>query len=222
MTRRSGRIDRGIEMRKLLACLAAMALSACAVGNQHDYLSATPQLTAQGNGSIAVAVQDQRPYILDHDKSENFCGLYRGGFGVPFDITTLSKNPLAADFRRTIISALKSKGFAAEAVDTAPGLSEEDVKQALIAADKDRALLIIIKEWKSDTYLNTGLLYDLTATVLNRTGAVTAENNILAATRENLGPAALPRDARLAVARAYQARLETLLNDPKIVAALQE
>jgi hypothetical protein len=32
----------------------------------------------------------------------------------------------------------------------------------------------------------------------------------------------LPRDARLAVAKAYQARLETLLNDPKIVTALQE
>ena len=63
---------------------------------------------------------------------------------------------------------------------------------------------------------------DLVGTVLDKTGAVTAQNNILAATRENLGPAALPRDARLAVAKAYQARLETLLNDPKIVTALQE
>jgi hypothetical protein len=174
-------------MRKLLACLSAMMLSACAVGNQHDYLTATPQLSVQGNGSAALAVQDQRPYILDHDKTADFCGLYRGGFGNPFDVTTSSKNPLAADFRSTILSALKNKGFAADPVETPPGQSEGDAIQALLAADKDHALLITIKEWKSDTYLNTGLLYDLTATVIDKTGSVTAENNILATTRGKSG-----------------------------------
>ncbi|HWA42544.1 MAG TPA: hypothetical protein VHA10_04985 [Hypericibacter adhaerens] len=208
-------------MHRLLACLAALLLSACAVGNQHDYTTAMPQLTAQGSSSVVVAVQDQRPYILDHDKKENFCGLYRGGFGNPFDITTLSKNPLSMDFRNTIVAALKSKGFSADPVETALASSDQEAKQALLAAAKDRALLLVIKEWKSDTYFNTGLLYDVTLTVLDRSGGILAESKIGAA-KDNLGPAALPRDARIAVAKAYQTKLEALLNDPKVVEALQQ
>jgi len=170
--------------------LAALLLSACAFGNQHDYTSATPQLTVQGSGSAAVAVQDQRPYILDHDKKENFCGLTRGGFGNPFDVMTQSNNPLATDFRNAIVAALKSKGVAAEPIETTLALSDADAKQALLAAAKDHALLVIIKEWKSDTYFNTALLYNVTLTVFDKTGAVAAESQILAA-KENPGPAAL-------------------------------
>jgi hypothetical protein len=207
-------------MQRILACLAALLLSACAVGNQHDYTSAAPQLTVQGSGSAVVAVQDQRPYILDHDKTPNFCGLFRGGFGNPFDVTTQSNNPLAADFRSTIVAALKNKGLTAEPVETTLALSDADARQSLLAAAKDHALLLVIKEWKSDTYFNTGLLYDLTLTVFDRTGAVAAQSKIAA--KDNLGPAALPRDARIAVAKAYQAKLETLLNDPNVVEALQQ
>lgn len=187
-------------MRKLLACLAALLLSACAIGNQHDYATASPQLTVQGSGSAAVAVQDERPYILDHDKKENFCGLMRGGFGNPFDVTTLSKNPLSTDFRDTVVAALRNKGFAAAPVETALALSEDGAKDALLASTADHALLLVIKEWKSDSYFNTALLYDVTLTVFDKAGAVVAESKIGAA-KDNPGPAALPRDVRIAVAR---------------------
>jgi len=207
-------------MRKVLACLAALLLSACAVGNQHDYTTAMPQLTVQGSGSVAVAVQDQRPYILDHDKKENFCGLYRGGFGNPFDVTTKSGNPLATDFRNTIVAALKNRGLVAEPVESALALSDEEAKQALLAAAKDHALLLVIKEWKSDTYLNTALHYNLTLTVYDKAGSASGASQISG--KDNLGPAALPKDARIAVAQAYQTKLETLLNDPKVVEALQQ
>lgn len=207
-------------MRKILACFAAMLLSACAIGNQHDYTSAAPQLTVKGSGTAVVAVQDERSYILDHDKKENFSGLYRGGFGNPFDVTTKSGNPLSADFRNTIVSALKSRGIDAEPVETILGLSRDDATKALLAQGKDHALLFVITEWKSDTYFNTALHYNLTLTVFDKGGAAVAESKI--SRKDDLGPAALPKDARIAVAQAYQETLETLLNDPKVVEALQQ
>ena len=207
-------------MRKILVCFAALLLNACAIGNQHDYTTSIPQLSIQGSGTAAVAVLDQRPYILDHDKKENFCGLMRGGFGNPFDVTTVSGNPLATDLRNTVVAALRNKGIDAESVETTLALSDADAKAALLSAAKDRALLFIIKEWKSDTYFNTGLLYDVTLEVYDKLGATIAESKIAA--KDNLGPAALPRDVRIAVAKAYQAKLETLLNDQKVVGALQQ
>ena len=89
-----------------------------------------------------------------------------------------------------------------------------------MAQGKDHALLFVITEWKSDTYMNTSLHYNVTLTVFDKAGAAVAETNF--SRKDDLGPAVLPKDARLAVAQAYRETLETLLNDPKVIAALQQ
>ncbi|MGH6879805.1 MAG: hypothetical protein ACREFM_02710 [Hypericibacter sp.] len=207
-------------MRTILACLALLLLSACAVGNTHDYATVMPYPKVKGSSSVAVAVQDERSYILNHNKKESFSGLYRGGFGNPFDVMTSSGNPLSTDWRNTIVAALKAKGFAAEPVETALGLSQDDATKALVAQGKDHALLFVITEWKSDTMMNTALHYNVTLTVFDKAGAAVAETNF--SRKDDLGPAVLPKDARLAVAQAYRETLETLLNDPKVIEALQQ
>lgn len=208
-------------MRRILACLLALTLGACAFGNKHDYSTHIPQLTLQGGKTSAVAVQDERPYVLDEDKNPNFVGLSRGGFGNPFDITTASNQPLAADFRNTIVSALKSKGIDTEAVVTDLGLSRTEAIEALTATGKERALLFVITEWKSDTYANTKLVYNVTLTVYDNSGTELATSNVTG--QDNLGGSAWnpPAYAKSAVPAAFQAKLEILLNDPRIATALQ-
>jgi hypothetical protein len=211
---------RGAEMKNVLvAVLLLSTLGACAIGNQHDYKSAVPNIGMQVAGATAVAAQDRRSYVLSAEKTENFVGLSRGGYGNPFDVTTLSGNPLAIDFRDTVIAALRSKGVNAEAVALQP--SHSDPRQALLSLGKDRSLLFIISEWKSDTYMNTALIYDVRLTVLDKTGRLLAESVVSG--RDDLGGDFInpPAHAKQVIPAAFKSKLETLLNDSKVVAALK-
>ena len=86
-------------MKVVVALLLALTVSACAIGNQHQYAGVAPNVTAQTNLPLAIGVQDRRLYILDGTKTEDFVGVQRGGFGNPFDVTTATDGPLAADIR---------------------------------------------------------------------------------------------------------------------------
>ncbi len=210
-------------MKNLIFVLVGVQilLSGCAVGNKYDYLSQTLDLPVSSGGSVAVAVSDQRPYVLIGEKMPMFVGLQRGGFGNPFDVETLSQRPLAEDFTATIVAALESKGITVESVML--GLSVKDSKaiQMLAATGADKALLVSLHEWKSDTMQNVAMIYDVKAQVFDAQGELIAEN--AAVGRDNLGGSFMnpPKHARTAVPAAYRRILETLLGDPKILDALK-
>jgi hypothetical protein len=213
------KIGRLIKMLSLSACI--LTVTGCAVGNKHQYAGVTPSLTLESAYSTAVAVQDRRPYIIDHDKDEDFVGLQRGGFGNPFDVTTKSGNPLATDIRNAIITALKKRDIYATPVDIKPTAPEVDAKKALVSAGADRALFLRMDEWKADTYTNTALHYDMHLSVLDRQGSLLAES--AQEGEDDLGGSAWnpPAHAESAVPVAFKHILENLLNDPKVMAALR-
>lgn len=210
-------------MKKLIFALAAvqMLLSGCAIGNKYDYRSQTLDLPVASGGSVAVAVSDQRPYVVSGDKTAVFVGLQRAGFGIPHDVETLSQGPLADDFAATISAALEAKGIAVKPVMVAPSFNDRNAVKALSTSGADKALLILLREWKSDTMNNVALMYDVKAEVFDGQGNSIAENAVVG--RENLGGDAWnpPKHARSAVPAAYRRILETLLSDPKIVDALK-
>lgn len=210
-------------MKKLIFALAAvqMLLSGCAVGNKYDYRSQSLDLPISSGGSVAVAVSDQRPYVVGGDKTAVFVGLQRGGWGNPFDVETLSQGALADDFAATIAAALEAKGITVKPVMVAPAVNGKKAVQALAASGADKSLLVSLREWKSDTMQNVAMIYDVKAQVLDARGNPIAENAVYG--RDNLGgdfwdP---PSHARAAVPQAYRRILETLLGDPKIVDALK-
>ncbi len=201
--------------------LLSVLLSACAVGNKYDYRATTPELRASSSGTVAVGVQDRRFYVLNNDKQVNFVGLQRGGWGNPFDVTTLSGGALADDFAQTIVDALKKNGIAARTVLLAPQEGRESALQAITGTGAERALLVTLHEWKSDNYLNVALIYNLSAEVLDARGKVLAES--LLEGRDDLGAGVgfnLSTAVGGLVVDGYKRVLSTLLNDEKIIAAL--
>lgn len=200
----------------LVACLLTIGLSACAVGNQHDYQSTVPELKVQTTASVDVAAQDKRIYVVNGEKKPDFVGLSRGGLGNPFNITTVSGRPLADDFRDTVVKALKAKGINADAVTLS---ATEDARQLLMSRGKDRGLVFAINEWKSDTYMNTALHYDVELSVLDQTGKLLANHKISG--NDDLGGSGNPPGhAKGAVPYTFKQKLDQLLNDPKVIAAL--
>jgi hypothetical protein len=202
-------------MRALLIVLAALAASGCAVGNKHNYTMA-PDLAVQGSRSVAVAAQDARPYVVSAEKTPNFVGLQRGGFGNPFDVTTESGRPLAEDFAAAIAASLSRRGYKATTVAVAPSTGGADARSLAAQAGAERVALVSIHEWKSDTYQNTALLYEVVLRVFDANGTELANNRVTG--RDNLGGSAWnpPDHARGAVPVAYRRKLEELFAAPAV------
>ncbi len=205
-------------MRGLAAvvCLAFL-LSACAVGNSHRYDLGNAEFELDSEKSVAVSVVDLRPYVVDGDKEPKFTGLFRGGFGNPFDVTTNSGRPLAEDLTNSIVAALKRDGIDAKAVQVKAQTNEAGARSLILASQADRCSVLYVREWKSDTYFNTGLDYNLMLEVLSSDGSVIASQVVKG--HDNLGPAGVPADARVAVEEAVKAKLEALFNAAEIQAA---
>ena len=66
---------------------AILFLSGCVVGRKHDFREAKAVLDYHGQ-PLALGVQDLRSYVVSGDKGEDFAGLARSGYGIPYDIGT--------------------------------------------------------------------------------------------------------------------------------------
>jgi len=204
------------------ACLFLLAaLSGCAIGNKHEYAGITPDLMVTGQHTVAVIVVDNRPYVATGGKGPDFVGLQRGGFGNPFSVTTKSGKPLASDIADDVVAALNKRGLRSSGKTLPPGTTVDGALKAAAGAGADRGLLLDIREWKSDTYNGTALIFDVEARVCDATGASLAD--VVKTGNQDLGSSFMdpPGHAKEAVPLAFKATMESLLNDPKVVSALQ-
>jgi hypothetical protein len=203
-----------------LFVLTVLVLSGCAVGNRHAYHSVLATPAVSGSAQVGIATHDQRPYVLSGNKQPQFVGLSRGGWGNPFDIRTADDAPLADGMTQALTNSLRARGFRPVVVIVTASMSPAQVQERLAQAGGDRALLLTLREWKSDTYVGTGLFYDVTLSVLDRSGRTLAEKRLSG--KDDLGADAWnpPGHAREAVPRAFKGKLEELLNDGAVTAAL--
>lgn len=206
-------------MRRLVVLLAFIS-AGCAVGNKHSYSLARPELAPQGSSAIAVAAQDARSYVVSGEKTPDYVGTQRGGFGNPFNVLTQSGKPLAEDFAATVSESLARKGFKSTTVKVAVS-GTPDIRALAAQAKSERVALVLIQEWKSDTYQNTALSYDVTLQVYDSAGKRLAENRITG--RDDLGGSAWnpPSHARSAIPVAYKKKLEDLFAADAIVKSLR-
>ena len=201
--------------------VVAPLLVGCAVGNRHAYHTVVAAAAVSGAGQIGIVTHDQRPYVLSGNKEPQFVGLQRGGYGNPFDVRTGENRPLADDMTQALANSLKQKGFQAVPIIVAHSENPDRVRERLAQSGAPRGLLLTLREWKSDTFSNTSLVYDVTLRVLDASGQVLGEKRLQG--DDNLGGDFLnpPGHAREAVPRAFKAKLEALLNDESIVRALR-
>ncbi len=78
-------------------------------------------------------------------------------------------------------------------------------------------MLIILNEWKADTYMNTSLAYDVQVIVIDASGKVLSRKQITG--KDNLGGGSAinpPEHSRNAVPAAFRRKLEELFASPEI------
>ncbi|MBT5050584.1 MAG: hypothetical protein HOM58_18930 [Rhodospirillaceae bacterium] len=194
---------------------------ACAVGVQHRYDAIDAKIDATTDSSVSVAVVDARPYVVSGEKPAKFVGLSRGGFGNPFDVTTATDKPLAEDMTSAIVSAMNAQNVAAKPVLVSPGATSEKALSEMLKSNANRNVMLILFEWKADTYSSTALNYDVTLRIFDRTGRERGKTRIDG--RDNLGASAFnpPAHSRKVIPKAFKNKIEDLFSDPVIVRALK-
>ena len=163
---------------KLAAILPVLVLlTGCVMGNTHtfNYVPAERSEIGQGKVVLLFAVDDQRPYIVTGDEPLNFVGEQRNGYGVPFNVTTSDGRPFATIVQETVQRDLEAAGFRVTALaQKKPTLIEDTVR----TAQASRALTVVMREFKSDTFNNINFDYDFEAIVYDDAGNELARDRI--------------------------------------------
>lgn len=211
-------------MKYIRIAFVAWALSmamGCAVGNKYALETAPLAAPTKGSGRVAVSAHDQRTEVAGSGRSPNVLGVQRAGFGNPWEVTTESGHPLATVVATSMARALTAAGFKVGIVPATPSASPSEVSSAALAKGGDKAVVVTVHAFWSDTYNNVGLTYDISLTVLDRSGRVLAQSRAKHE-KELLGGNFFnpPAHAKKVVPQAYARILSALLQDPNVAKAL--
>jgi hypothetical protein len=214
---------------KYIILLLIFLITSCAAGHKIKYHDTVASLSASGNITIAVATHDQRQYILSGESDPDYVGLNRaGGSLVPFkpqSVTTESSKSLAEDMTASICNSLAAKGFRTIPVNTAPRENSDKILARMKDAKGDRLLLLTLYEWQSDTYLDTGLYYNLKLEIFDISGnkftekVLKGEDNLPRA--ESLwSPGLSIEGMKKVIPKVFKDKIEALLNDKSVLETL--
>jgi len=212
-------------MKRLWVICLALGLSGpllggCAVGNTYGFNNVVADLQASGTATVVVATQDRREFIVSGDKTPDFVGLQRGGYGNPFNVSTESGKPLADAVSDAICASLQQKGFKPLSIIVATTHTPEQIRTGILNQKPQLGLMVYVIDWKTDTMANVGLTYELQLYVIDGAGNPIAESKVSG--DENLGGSIWNpvKHAKKAVPAAFRDALERLLNQEAVRAAL--
>ena len=146
--------------------LCSLPFSGCAFGSKMSF-DATEVVVPSVSSPMSVLVWDARPYVLSGEKSPEWVGLQRAGFGIPYGVHTDSGAPLGNEFARTIASSFEKKGTTVRVVEVTPRTPTLDVVEKMVPTE-GKAVLLTIREWKTDTMTDVNLHYDLTLDIFGK------------------------------------------------------
>lgn len=198
----------------ILWLMPDLVLGQSAIGQKANYSSSWPAIEYESNNTIAVAVHDQRPYIVNGQTYPTYVGTVRGGFGNPFDVNTQSDKPLSDDISSAIVSGFKRVGTQAESVPVSFSDEQQVALGKLKRLGHQRIVLITIKEWRSDSFKNHGFFIDAILRVYDKNGKELASSST---SHKSMGSGDGSVNDIFDASRLY---LSKLLNDPKVKAAL--
>ncbi|MFL6244433.1 MAG: hypothetical protein ACJ74H_00285 [Thermoanaerobaculia bacterium] len=196
-----------------------MLASACAVGNTHTFNYVPTERSEIGGGRMALlfAVDDQRPYVVNGDEPPFFVGEQRNGYGMPFNVTTSDRRPFAAVVQETIQRDLEAAGFRVKPIAD----KATNIAAAVQSAAANRAIAVVMREFKSDTLNNINFDYDFEIVVYDQAGQEIARDRM---SGEEVIPGSMmnpPKAAKQKVPPAFYAKMHSLVTgNSKIATAL--
>lgn len=205
-----------------LCCGMALLCGGC---YKLGYNEVVPTVAATGHRSVVVVTHDQRPYVVSGQTKPDVIGVKREQYGNPWQISTASGHPLAEDMTQVICNGLQKQGFQCIPIQVMPSESTDVVRRRLKEGPGDTALLLTVRDWRSDTWVKTILDHNTSLEVFDRDGTLLAQTSVQGADK---GADTLPgvtstfsNAMYTSLPLAMKSILEELLNYPTVVMALQ-
>jgi hypothetical protein len=192
-----------------------------ALGNRHQYHDIDLNFTVSGSSNIVLAVHDMRTEVLTTNKTPDFVGYMRSGVGIPYNIGTKSKRPLADDIAEDVSKALTKKGFRVTVVQSPPSETHEQLVIRLKAMNAGMPVVMQLTEWHSDSYQAVWYNFNIAMQVYDAEGKFLGQKQLQG--KETVGTT-MWNPVKLAKKRmpeAFKARMEDLFNSPEITAVLK-
>lgn len=182
------------------------------------------KLSYSGTQTVAIIVQDKRPYVISGKTDPSYIGIFRRStVGYPWEVTTVDKIPLSKILTLRIVESLKNVGFKPITLIVEPNENNDNILKIIRSAGVKRTILIELKEWQCDTYYRVGFIYDAHLTVMDEKNKIIATSYIKG--EDTLGEH-IDSDpefgAKLRVPEATGINLGKLLNSPDVQRALTE
>lgn len=136
-------------------------------------------------------------------------------------MTTTSGRPLAEDLLQTFTNTFRSAGTVVTGTALASSLSPDMAVAALAEKGSERILRISFTEWKSDSFANSWVMYDVTARIYDKDGKMLGQNHLQGKDAISSSAAMAKSDANNSITQAFQQKIKDLLGGPEIIAALQ-
>jgi hypothetical protein len=160
--------------------------------------------------------------VLSQNKRPSFVGLQRGGYGNPFDVLNKNNEPLSTSFTHVVCESIKSSGGSCIEVATVPTETRRDLTRRLAETGAPRAILMTLMEWKSDTYQNVGLRYDVDLEVITPPETVLIRKKMRGFDDLRGSFWNPPAYAKKAVPKAFQRKIQELYTDSEVLSALHQ
>jgi hypothetical protein len=129
--------------------MTTLVLSGCTyggIGGADWPMPYTPTTTLASNGrSVAISVEDERPYVLSHEKPPTFIGVVRPYFGIAQDTTFEPTEDVSEKMERDIAAEVSAQGY--------------DIAQG------DYTMDVVVREFKHDGWSEITLVHDLEVTI---------------------------------------------------------
>lgn len=127
---------------------------------------------------------------------------------------------MANDLSKSLALAVSGAGFSTALKATAPGMNVNEVAQLLKLSGTDKSILLVIREWKSDTMVGSWVRVDATMSVFDRAGRKIGENHLkdeIPLQGSFVNPTG---EAEREVPKIFEQKLSDLLNSTSISSAL--
>jgi len=138
-----------------------IGLSACSGKKTYDLTRVQLAPDIHGNGKILLLNQDQRPFVLTGEKPAAYVGRQFNGYGIPSDVVTKSGKPVGEDFSYVFAGVLEAGGYEVETANVQSAADFNLQQTDYWGSDYDLIIAFLLKNWRTETYLETEFSYDI-------------------------------------------------------------
>ena len=163
-----------------------LCLNGC--GNRYHLAKAKIEVDVQEPGTVVIAVQDARPYIISGEKTSGYLGRRFNGIGIPKDVFTRTGRAVSTGLANTVATSLKDNGYIVRVVDIPPNEQFTAANERLANFPYDRLILFSVKQLRIESFLEVELQWDFESKIYD------FRNNLLAIERNSNNQGGVPHD----------------------------